>query len=449
MRLTSKHVVGGASAVAVLLLAAGIYRVIEERRRRPNILLIISDDQRYDDMRFMPRTQARIFDQGIAFERAYVTTPQCCPSRATILSGLYAHNHGVQNNEIELYEPTFVELLHGEGYYTGVIGKYLNSYPDDFEDPPRPEFDLWVTYISAVTSQYNNPELNINGEWQVVEGYQTYILRDFALEFFEAAQTEGRPFLLIWAPYVPHTPAVPAPGHDSLYDDLGLDKPPNFNEDDVSDKANWLQEFPQLDGETRRDMKKLRVRRAQTMESLDLAVESMLDDLEARGMLDDTLVIYLSDNGRLAGEHRLEGGKIFAYEPTSRVPFAIRYPPLIKEPRVESHLIANLDIAPTIYDLVGIDDAVPVDGQSLVPIMAGTVDADAWRDGIILEAWETKRGPAYTAYHTGRYVYIDYEGDVEEFYDLEEDPYQLDSRIDAPEYASLIEEVKLLLAEEW
>lgn len=453
MRLSRRSAI--AAGGIALAAAVATYQAIQIRRRlgQPNILLIISDDQRYDDMQFMPRTQERIFDKGIAFDRAYATTSRCAPSRATILTGLYAHNHGVQDNATELFKATFAEILHEEGYYTGLIGKYLNSYPDDFDDPPKPEFDFWVAFDdgtgSTGTSEYFNPELNINGEWQEVEGYQTYILRDFALEFFEQAQSRRKPFLLVFTPYAPHPPAKPAPGDEELYQDLPRHRPPNFNEEDISDKARWLQEQPLFDKATARMIDDQRIGRAQAMHSLDLAIESLLDDLERRGLLDKTLVIYISDQGRFFGEHRLSAGKQLAYEPAARVPFAICYPGLISKPRVENRVVANVDIAPTIYELTGIAEHPDVDGRSLVPMLAGDLDAEQWREGVLLEGQPVRYdGPKYSGFHTGRYVYLEYEGDLSEFYDLEVDPYQLDNQIDNPAYAVIVEDLRSQLAEE-
>lgn len=174
---------------------------------RPNFLIIITDDQRYDTLgRFMPRTQLRIFDEGITFTNGFVTTPLCCPSRASILTGMYAHNTGVRVNQDELRKATFIQRLHEAGYFTGLVGKYLNSW----NGSARPEYDFWVA-MAGGGSRYFNPRLNVNGSWSEQRGYMTYILRDYALRFLEKAAQQNKPFALIFAPNAPHSPFEPAP----------------------------------------------------------------------------------------------------------------------------------------------------------------------------------------------------------------------------------------------
>src|SRR5262249_48388767 len=146
-----------------LLILAGCTASQPPAARRPNILIIISDDQRYDEMMTMPHTQDLIFNQGITFDHAYVTTPQCCPSRSSILTGMYAHHHGVLTNDMRLTQTTMVQRLHQSGYFTGIVGKYLNSYPLS-DDPPLPEFDYWVSMPDKGTNgAYFDPYLNVNG----------------------------------------------------------------------------------------------------------------------------------------------------------------------------------------------------------------------------------------------------------------------------------------------
>ncbi len=166
---------------------------------RPNILIILSDDQRYDTMQYMPRTAARIFNEGIAFPNAYVTTSWCCPSRASILTGMYAHEHGVRVLTDPLKRETFIEHLHKAGYYTGQIGKYLNSW----DGSARPEFDFWVA-SSGGDTHYFNQKLNVNGTWSVHPAYLTHVLRDYALDFLRRAAKHEKPFVLLFSPSAPH-----------------------------------------------------------------------------------------------------------------------------------------------------------------------------------------------------------------------------------------------------
>lgn len=394
---------------------------------RPNFLIIITDDQRYDTMEYMPNTLAGIFEQGVTFSKAYVTTPFCCPSRSSIFTGMYAHNHQVRENKDPLNIETVMFALHENGYYTGMIGKYLNSWVGE----PKPEFDSWVA-IRSGESAYKDPELNVNGEWKIHPGYITYILADYAIEFLDKASKQSEPFLLIFAPNAPHTPTRPADEDLALYDQLPGYSAPSLNEEDVSDKPASISnkqlltedELKQLDDERRRQIL--------TLIALDRKVGEILDKLEETGQLDNTVIIFLSDNGLHWGEHRLDS-KSTLYEESSHVPFGMRYPALVPTPYVEQRLIANIDIAPTLYELAGINIPYRVDGQSLVDLFNPN---KKWRDHILLEAWPP-RG-VWTAVHSGRYVYAETEGDLSEFYDLEVDPYQLENQINNPDYQDVI-----------
>lgn len=420
---------------------------------RPNILLIVSDDQRHDQMQFMPRTQSLIFDQGITFDEAYVTTSRCCPSRSSILTGMFAHNHEVILNSDPLTKNTMVEALKEDGYYTGLVGKYLNSYPLAPEDPPRPEFDYWIGMISGPDgSRYFDTPLNVNGQWTEHSGYQTHILRDYALEFLRQAKEQPDPFFLLYAPYAPHLPAVPAPGDEQLYADMPAHNPPNFNPEDMSGKPQWMQSLPYLTEDQTASIQRDWLHQNQSLNALDESIESLIQELDGLDMLDNTIVIYLSDNGMFLGEHRFPIGKIYVYEESMRVPFALRYPELIKKPRVESRLVGNIDIAPTIYELAGIPIPEEVDGWSLVSLLRDQPFAK-WREHLLLEGWPlgvayVENSPPFQAIRNGQYVYVETEGDISELYDIENDPYQLNNLIDNPDYDKVVTDLQAILAEE-
>jgi len=223
-------------AGAALLTSARWRRALAQAGR-PNFLVIISDDQRADTLtpEFMPRTRELLVEQGVCFDRGYVTTPLCGPSRSSIMTGMYARNHGVLRNPNLFLQTSYIDRLHEAGYYTGLVGKFLNSW----DGSPRPEFDYWVAH-SGGAHRYFNPLLNVNGEWAVRPGYMTHLLRDYALQFFTQAPAD-RPFLLQFCPNAPHSPFDPAPGDEELYPELPLHRPPNFNEEDVSDKPMGAQ----------------------------------------------------------------------------------------------------------------------------------------------------------------------------------------------------------------
>jgi arylsulfatase A-like enzyme len=399
---------------------------------RPNILVIITDDQRFDTVKeYMPRTQARIFDEGVTFTSAYVTTPLCSPSRASILTGLYASHHGVRNNDSTLKVPTFVPWLQQSGYYTGLVGKYLNS-----EDAtPKPGYDYWIGLPDA--GSYNNPLLNINGNWTAHQGYLTYLLRDYAINFLRKAAGRGnQPFFLFFNPRTPHTPLQAAPGDENLYSDLPPHRPPSYNEIDLSDKPQWLLSRPLLDERANQEIDNFRRRQLQMLWSLDQSIDAILEELENQNRLDQTVIIYISDNGYFWGEHRLIG-KVRVYEPASRIALGLRYPPLVPAGAVEPRLAANIDLAPTIMQLAGLTIPNDMDGRSLVPLLQ---KQPSWRTDLLIEGWPLDQ--FYSAVHTERYVYVNNENDRPELYDLAKDPYQLQNCADVPAYATVTNDMR-------
>lgn len=383
---------------------------------RPNILLIVTDDQRADTMQWMPLTQERIFDQGATFTNGYVTTSLCCPSRSSIFTGLYAHNHGVRyNGGTPISQPTFVQHLHDAGYTTGLAGKYLNNVANT----PQPSFDFWAG-IGYGSNPYTNPTININGVVTTTVGYGTDITRDYALQFLSQRE-QSKPFFLLYAPFAPHPPADPAPGDELLYPDLAPHRPPSFNEPDVTDKPSYVQNQPAW-GDTRMAaIDAFRKKQLQSLHAVDLSVDALLTRLEEQGILDTTMVVFLSDNGYQWGEHRLEA-KQYLYEESIKVPFAVRYPPLVTAPMTSTKLVANIDLGPTLLDLAGAEPLPGVDGRSFVPLLQGS---DVWRDDLLIESWRDQT--FFDGIHTERYVYIETYGQRAELYDLQTDPYQLDN----------------------
>lgn len=424
------------SALAFLILfTSGCTTAPEDTR--PNIIIIVTDDQRYDTMQYMPETMARIFDQGVTFTNGFVTTPLCCPSRSSILTGLYAHNHGVLNNDMELEQSTFVELMQASGYYTGLVGKYLNYWKGE----PRPEFDYWVSYSKGET-RYYNPRLNVNGKWsRHQDQYVTYALGDYAIEFIEKAARKDQPFFLLYTPNAPHDPATPAKEDRDLLADLPAHRPPSFNEEDMSDKPTSMANQALLSDEEIKELDAFRRNQILTLVSLDRTLAKVLDELKATGEMDNTFILFLSDNGKFWGEHRITS-KNGIYDEASRVPFAIRYPPLISNPSVDDRIVANIDIAPTCLELAGLPIPDTMDGISLLNLFS---EREAWREGILLEGWPD-RG-TYTAVHTENYVYSETTEDLSEFYDLAADPYQMENLINNPDYQELIEQHQALLTE--
>lgn len=405
---------------------------------RPNFLVIVTDDQRFDTMEYMPNTQQLIFDQGVTFSKGYITTPFCCPSRASILTGMYAHNHWVQVNEDPLEFGTVVEDIHRNGYYTGLVGKYLNSWKGD----KRPEYDYWVSFWGGTMKNYYDPDLNVNGTWSKHEGYSTYLFRDFGVEFLEKASKQSRPFFLLYSVNAPHAPFTPAKEDVSSYLDLPPYRPVSFNEADVSDKPASISNMAELSEEDITAIDNTRRRQILTLVALDRTIPDLINKLEEIGELENTVIIFISDNGKHWGEHRLDS-KSTAYEESVKVPFAVRYPPLIPTPYIDDRVVANIDIAPTIYELSKTRIPDTIDGKSLVSLFQGDTE---WRDHILLEAWPD-RG-AWAAVHTGDFVYIETQDDMSEFYDLKLDPFQMDNAISVPQYQEMILKLQQYLKEE-
>jgi arylsulfatase A-like enzyme len=400
-------------------------------RQRPNVLIIITDDQRADAFtrEYMPHTFRMIVDQGILFQNGFVTTPLCAPSRASVLTGKYARNHGVRGNGMMLQQTTMVERLHRAGYYTGHVGKFLNAW----DGSPRPEYDYWVAHPGGA-SPYYDPRLNVNGKWGRVAGYITYLFRDYALEFLNQAPP-NQPFLLYFAPNAPHHPAEPAPEDKELYAGLPLHRPPSFNEPDASGKPTWLQNKPPLNNRQIAASDDFRLRQLRCLKPVDEAIAEILTLLERQGKLDDTLIFFMGDNGFFWGEHRLTG-KNRVYEEAQQVPFALRYSRRVRRPRVERRFVANVDIAPTIYEVAGLPIPDDVDGRSLGGLLRGRRE---WRDAIFLEGYPPQ---AYQALRTHRYTYVETNKDRPELYDLEKDPYELNNVVNNPNYADVVKDLR-------
>jgi len=403
--------------------------------KRPNFLIIVSDDQRFDTMQYMPNTQKLIFDQGVTFSRGYITTPFCCPSRASILTGLYAHDHYVHVNEDKLNFPTVVEALHNNGYYTGLVGKYLNSWNGE----TRPEFDYWASFFGGTMPSYYDPNLNINGKWQKMTGYSTYLFEKYAKEYLDKATSQRKPFMLVFAPNAPHAPYTPLKEDKGMFPNLPPFRPPSFNEADISDKPASITKKPLFSASDEAQIDNTRERQILTLVALDRSIGAIMQKLKDTGELDNTVVIYLSDNGIHWGEHRLDG-KSSAYEESVKVPFAMRYPPLIPKPYTEDKFVANIDIAPTIYELSETPMPKIMDGLSLTSLLQNKGE---WRSDILLEAWPD-RGH-WTAVRKDDYVYIETDNDLSEFYDLKLDPYEMNSMLNDPKYQTVIAEMQTIL----
>jgi len=411
---------------------------------RPNILLLVSDDQAWSDFTpaLMPSVYAQLVDQGVLFKRAYVNTSLCCPSRAQIMTGLYEHHTGVDTNIVPLERPTIVDALHDVGYRTMLAGKYLNSWPC----APRPEFDRWACVGTPSPSTYSmiNPWINVDGEWATYEGYQTDILAAQLVKFVQSTP-EDQPFFAVYSPTTPHMPS-----DDPRYDSMPITPPrdPSFDDDTIRDSAPVYARRPPLTEHEIANADFRYTRMAHGVRSLDDSVASILHGLGDRSR--DTLVIYLSDNGFLFGEHR-RFGKTDAYEGSVRVPMVIRYPAMLASPLISHALVSNVDIASTIASLTGLP--WEADGRSLVPLLDGS--AKSVRSALLIEhcrganvgsvpcsglsfyAHQTRAG-GYWGVVTEDDKYVRYDTGDRELFDLTSDPSELQNLVARPGSASAV-----------
>jgi N-acetylglucosamine-6-sulfatase len=407
---------------------------------KPNIVFILTDDQSYDMVDdVMPYLASRPGGDWVDFSNAFVNVPFCCPSRASILTGQYAHHHGINgSNGVTLDDSsTMATWLDDAGYRTGIVGKYLNGYPFLWQKPPdyiAPGWDYWAVFNEVDHYDYS---LNENGTGvsygSAPEDYSTDVLHRKAIEFLDGTDPDD-PFLLYLGTHAPHLVNTPAPRHQGRYEDLEFTPPPNFNEADVSDKPAWIQG---LEPRPERAVAQRKREAAETLLAVDEAIRGIVEELEARGQLDDTVIVFMTDNGFSFGSHRW-GQKLCVYEECVRTPLLVRYPGAGAN-RVEDRLVSNVDIAPTFADLAGVAPENRVDGQSLVPLLRD--EATSWRTSLLLEQndpTEWDGTPPFWAVRTAEWKYVELETGEKELYDLVRDPYEMENVVDAPDNASIV-----------
>jgi arylsulfatase A-like enzyme len=402
-------------AVLVLfLLAAGVSTVAAAER--PNILVIMTDDQRARGTvtaQAMPDTKVLFQDQGTNFVNAFATTPLCCPSRASFLTGQYAHNTGVRINadgEKLDHGTTIQRYLQDAGYQTGIVGKFLNDWPLD-RNPPY--FDRW----SLIGTGYSNPSVNRDGTVIEGTGYSTDITAKESLRIMEAFEAEdSRPWMLLVWTRAPHGPFDPEPKYAEA-PVTTWDGNPAVHENDLSDKPPYVRE--NKDPTTLADGRKLRKGQLRLLMSVDDMVRGIFDLLETNA--EDAMSFFLSDNGFMWGEHGQQG-KTRPYNHSAAIPLYFRWPGQVSPGTVDTRLVANIDVAPTIFEVTGVTPQHVVDGRSLL--------SDHSRDRLLLESWnQVHRIPNWFQYRAVDRWYTEYraEGNVvfREHYDLGDDPWEL------------------------
>ena len=436
---------------------------------QPNLVVVMTDDQTLEELSGMPKTRRLLAARGVSFDHSFVSYPVCCPSRATYLTGQYAHNHGVMG----LYPPTggygrfdkrnaLPVWLQRAGYHTAHLGKFLNGYGDQEAADVPPGWSDWHATVDYSTYNMWGYTINNNGRMKTygrpfVEDprlYQTDVLAAKAASIVEREAGGDRPLFLSVNFLAPHhenraiqrrtgTLVRPAPRHRGAFAGTPIARAASFNESDMSDKPSFLQR--RTHALTSRELAAIdrdaRARRSALL-AVDDGVARIVKALRRRDELDETYIIFTSDNGYMQGEHRVRSGKMLPYDPSTRVPLIIRGPG-IPDAQVSGELVANTDLAPTLLELAGAHAGKTVDGRSLLPFARNP--ALRTKRAVLHETGgrryagpreqdeasnvrrPVRRVMSYRAVRTQRWLYVRWRGGSRELYDLRRDPDQMHS----------------------
>ena len=442
--LTRREFLVGAGAAMASFPFVSLNRA-EGSSERPNFVFILTDDQRWDAMScaghpfLRTPNMDRIAREGVRFRNAFVTTSLCSPSRGCFLTGRHAHSHGVRDNRTHLSDdiPTFPRLLHDAGYDTAYVGKWhMND-----QEGPRPGFDRWVSFRGQ--GQYYSPRLNIDGETMEVAGYMTDLLTKHAVEWLRRPRTS--PFCLYLSHKAVHGPFQPAIRHSKLYSDAPIPIPKSFRET-YEGKPKWVREFgAPPDREVKEEFKQFMRNYARTLVAVDEGIGKVFGALEETGMLDNTVIVFAGDNGYLQGEHGGMGDKRMMYEESIRIPLLMRYPRLVRPGSLVDQMALNIDLCPTFLDLAGVRRPDGVQGQSWAPLLQGRTSG--WRKDFFY-AYDFEppynRKPANRGVRAESWKYITYPDldDIDELYDLKNDPEEMRNLIDSPKHAEVVAQMK-------
>ncbi|MGI9021465.1 MAG: sulfatase family protein, partial [Solirubrobacterales bacterium] len=371
---------------------------------RPNIVVVLTDDQTLEQFnaRTMPFTHRTLGQGGTRFTDSVVTSPLCCPSRASSLTGSYTHNHGAWNSYKTFERPSeqLASWLGRDGYRTAMIGKYLNHYEEVASSPtkPGPGWDRWRMLLEPLS--YYDYDVSVDGRFEhrgFGDGdYATTYLNRQAVRTVRRWAPRDRPFFLWYAPHAPHDEkgrskgscagrAVPAPGDEDLFRNADLPRPPSFNERQISDKPAFMRDLPRLRPREVDELTRIHRCRLASLREVDRGVADIVRELRASHELDDTAIVFTSDNGLFHGEHRLRDGKRLPYREAVEVPLVARIPDPVAGGAVVSKVpapVANIDLAPTLLELAEADACLEpgtcrtMDGRSMVPLLLG--NAGAW-----------------------------------------------------------------------
>ncbi len=428
--------------------------VKRENAQPRNVVFILSDDHRYDAMSFMGHAFAKtphmdaMARHGVHLKNAFVTTSLCSPSRASILTGLYTFRHRVIDNQRPVPEGTlfFPQYLQAAGYSTAFIGKWHMGHA---HDDPRPGFDHWVSFKGQ--GQYYPPgphyTINVNGDRVKQDGYITTLLTRYAVEWLEEQVHLDQPFFLYLSHKAVHGPFTPEP----KYKDSLADEPYTLPESSVPHSTNqanrprWLldqrnswhgMDFPLHTDSTAEAFYKSY---CEALRSVDDSIGAVMAQLKKMGIQDQTLVIYMGDNGYMFGEHGLIDKRV-AYETSSRVPMLMQCPEMFQGSSVVEEVVANIDIAPTIMEVMGLQRPPHMDGRSFLPLARG--EKVPWRDYFLYAYyWEQNypQTPTHFSLRGHQYKYTTYYGvwDTDELFDIKADPMEQKNLIHDLEFADI------------
>jgi N-acetylglucosamine-6-sulfatase len=417
----------------------------------PSIVFILADDLDMQSMPYMPKALSLIANEGVTFTNSFVATSLCAPSRATILTGQYAHNHGTHTDKGEhggygvfaaggRESSTIATWLRAAGYRTILLGKYVNGYPSGSPTYVPPGWDDWHGDFGANDGDesglvYYDYSVNDNGtvtqHGESSADYLTDVLTAKALSALKQVP-DGQPFFMYVAPPAPHMPAIRAPREAGLFGGLTAPRTPTWDEGDMTGKPDWLRAFPPFTAADVAAIDTLFRDRLACLQAVDDMIDQLVQELTAEGRLANTYLVLASDNGFILGPHRFTHGKEAPYEESIRVPLLVRGPD-IPAGQHRDGLVQNVDYAPTFVEWARASSP-DLDGRSLAQLLATGSTSD-WRHDVLLEHWKSHTGaaaiPDFSGLRTDDYAYVEYATGEVEVYDIRNDPYEHVNQFDA------------------
>ncbi len=404
--------------------------------KRPNLIVIITDDHRHDflgsvqpDFVTTPNLD-QLAAEGVRFSNAFVTTSLCSPARASYLTGVYTHTHGVVVNEdmdIPPNIPNVAERLQQSGYETAFIGKWHLAR----RSSPRPGFDHWVSFHGQ--GHYFTNTLNVDGQWELCTNYITDELTDRAIDYVQ--KSHKKPYLMFLSHKAVHEPFDPADRDSTRFRGQPV---PNYDQagGTLRDKSPWKENRRPGSGDL------LIQRYRQTLHSVDENLGRLIKALEEKGELDNTAIIYVGDNGYLMGEHGGLWDKRAPFEPSIRVPMIMRFPGAVAAGTVDENLVLNLDLAPTLMQLAGLPTAPEIQGRSWLSAGPG-------RESFLYEYFASEGNvPTCLAVRTKRHKLVVFPMNPEleaELFDLQADPHETTNLIHEENQVQVVAELRLEL----